>query len=314
MLSAHRLEILQAVAAHGSFSAAAEALDYTQSAVSQHIAALERETGVTLIERAVRPVALTDAGAQLLEDAVPGLEHLRRAERRLRELTELSAGRVRFGAFPSANAVLVPPALAAFRAAHPSVRTELAEAEPSAMLSALRAGALDLAIVYTVPGREHPFQPPVALTPLMEDPLVAVLPAGHRLARRRAIRLPELADQEWIAAKPPNDFRTLFDALCAEAGFHPRIAVEISDPSVGATLADAGVGAILLPALALYSNPAIRPVPVTGIPSARTISIATIRGRRHPALAALSVAMTTAARQLARSAAARRLAVAAPGR
>jgi DNA-binding transcriptional LysR family regulator len=115
MLSARRLEILQAVATHGSFSAAATALDYTQSAVSQHVATLERETGITLIERTARPVRLTDAGAQLLQDATPGLEHLRRAERRLRELTTLRTGRVRLGAFPTANAVLVPPALADLR-------------------------------------------------------------------------------------------------------------------------------------------------------------------------------------------------------
>lgn len=296
MLNAHRLEILQAVATHGSFSAAAGALDYTQSAVSQHVAALERETGITLIERTARPVKLTDAGAQLLEDAVPGLEHLRRAERRLREITALQTGRVRLGAFPSANAVLVPPALAAFRAAHPVVRTELVEAEPTAMLSALRDGTLDLAIVYTVPGRDHPFHPPIALRPLIDDPLVAVLPAAHRLAGRRAIRLNELADQEWVAAKPPNDFRTLFNELCAEAGFEPKIAVETSDPGVGLNLAQTGIGVLLVPALVLHANPTIKPLPVHGIPAARTICIATISGRRHPALTALSDAIAAAAR------------------
>src|ERR1700757_4385996 len=112
MLDARRLAVLPAGATHGSFSAAAIALDYTQSAVSQQIAALERETAMTLIDRAVRPVTLTDAGAQLLEDATPALEHLRRAERRLRELAELRTGRVRLGAFPTAHAALVPPALA----------------------------------------------------------------------------------------------------------------------------------------------------------------------------------------------------------
>lgn len=298
MLSARRLEILQAVAAHGSFSAAADALAYTQSAVSQNIAALERETGVTLIERTARPVKLTDAGAQLLEDATPGLEHLRRAERRLRELTELRAGRVRLGAFPSANATLVPPALAAFHAAHPNVKTELAEAEPSAMLSALRAGALDIAIVYTIPGRDHPFHPPIALRPVIDDPLVAVLPGRHRLARRRAIQMQELASDEWIAAKSPNDFRALFDELCAEAGFSPRIAIETSDPGVGLALAHAGIGTLLIPALALLANPAVKPVSVTGIPVARTICIATVSGRRHPALTTLSNAIAAAARDL----------------
>lgn len=295
MLNARRLEVLQAVAAHGSFSAAATALDYTQSAVSQHIAALERETGVTLIERAARPVALTDAGAQLLEDATPALEHLARAERRVRELKELRSGRVRLGAFPSAYMVLVPPALAAFRHAHPAVEVILEEAEPSAMLSSLRAGILDLAVVYTIPGRENPFRPPVALRSLTDDPLVAVLPAGHRLARRRAVRLAELADEPWVAAKPPNDFRTLFDELCHEAGFEPRIAVETRDPGVGAALAHAGIGAVLLPALGLRTTPAVTGIPVHGIPPARTLCVATIAGRRHPAVTALSDALADAA-------------------
>jgi DNA-binding transcriptional LysR family regulator len=298
MLDARRLEVLQAVAAHGSFSAAAIALDYTQSAVSQNIAALERETTVTLIDRAVRPVTLTDAGAQLLEDATPALEHLRRAERRLRELAELRAGRVRLGAFPTAHAALVPPALAAFRQAHPSVEVILEEAEPSAMLSSLRAGALDLAIVYTVPGREHPFHPPLTLRPLADDALVAVLPADHCLAKRRAIRLPELAHDPWIAAKHPNDFRTLFDELCHTAGFEPRIAIETADPNVGIALANAGIGALLIPALALHTNPHTTALHVQGIPAARTLCIATIAGRRHPAITALSDALATTARAL----------------
>jgi DNA-binding transcriptional LysR family regulator len=299
MLNARRLEVLQAVATHGSFSAAASALDYTQSAVSQHVAALERDTGVTLIERAARPVTLTDAGAQLLEDATPALEHLRRAEHRLRELADLRAGRVRLGAFPTAQAVLVPPALAAFRKAHPSVEVVLEEAEPSAMLSPLRAGALDLAVVYTIPGREHPFHPPVTLRPLANDPLVAVVPAHHRLAKRRAIRLAELADTPWVAAKRPNDFRTLFDELCHTAGFEPRIAAETADPTVGIALANAGIGALLIPALALHTNPQAIALPVHGIPSARTLCIATIAGRRHPAISAVSDALATTARCLA---------------
>ncbi len=298
MLNARRLEVLQTVSAHGSFSAAASALGYTQSAVSQQIATLEQETGVSLMERSARPVTLTDAGAQLLEDTTPGLEHLRRGERRLKELAELRTGRVRLGAFPTAHAALVPPALAAFQRAHPDVELVLQEAEPSAMLSALRAGAVDLAIVYTVFGHEHPFRRPVALRPLADDPLVAVIPPGHRLARRRAIGLHELADEPWVAAKRPNDFRTLFDEFCHTAGFEPRIAVETVDPSVALALASAGVGAVLIPALALHSSPGATALPVHGIPAARRLCVATISGRRHPAVTALSDALATTARSL----------------
>jgi DNA-binding transcriptional LysR family regulator len=298
MLSAKRLEILHAVATEGSFSAAADALDFTQSAVSQHVATLERETGITLVERAARPVRLTDAGAQLLEDALPGLEHLRRAERRLRELKDLRGGRVRLGAFPTAHGVLVPPALAAFRRSYPTVDVVLEEAEPTAMLSGLRAGALDLAIVYTIPGREHPFRPPVALRPIADDPLVVVLPPKHRLTARRALKLHQLADEDWIAAKPPNDFRVLFHDLCHAAGFEPRIAVEVSDPSVGVSLATAGIGVVLIPMLGLHASPNVTSRRVVGIPAARTLCIATISGRRHPAVTALADELAAQARAL----------------
>ncbi len=153
--------------------------------------------------------------------------------------------------------------------------------------------------MYTVPGREHPFRPPVALRPLADDPLVAVLPAHHRLARRRAIRLSELAHDPWVAAKPPNDFRTLFDELCHTAGFEPRIAVETADPNVGVALANAGIGTLLIPALALHTNTHAKALPVHGIPAARTLCVATIAGRRHPAITALSDALATSARSVA---------------
>lgn len=171
------------------------------------------------------------------------------------------------------------------------------EAEPSTMLSMLREGTLDLAIVYTITGREHPFRPPIALRGLFDDPLVAVLPPRHRLARRRAVRLDELADEEWVAAKQPNDFRTLFDGLCAATGFEPRIAVETSDPGVGLTLARAGIGVLLTPALALRADPTIAALPIQDVPAARTICVATISGRRHPATTALSDAIAACARR-----------------
>jgi DNA-binding transcriptional LysR family regulator len=296
MLDARKLAVLEALTKHGSFTGAAEALSYTQSAVSQHIAALEREVGVTLIERARRPVALTPAGEQLLEDATPALPHLRRAESRLRDLAQMRTGSIRLGAFPAAHAALVPAALASFRVAHPGVELVLAEAEPSTLLGGLRSGTIDLAIVYTVPGRDHPFLPPVALRHLADDPLVAVLPHGHRLSKRRSIRLQELAGESWVAPKHPNDFRLLFDALCADAGFQPRIAVETLDPHAAIALTEAGVGVLIAASLALHSAPGAATVPVRDIPAARSLWIATISGRRHPAVSALSDALIAAAR------------------
>ena len=255
MLNVRRLEVLDALARLGSFSKAADALDYTQSAVSQHIAALERETGATLVERGIRPVALTDAGQQLLEDVLPALQHLARAEARLQELTQLRAGRVRVGAFPSAHASVVPKAFAAFRRSHPQVEVVLEEVEPSDAVPMLRAGRLDVAVVYTVHGRPDAFAPPIALQLAGDDPLVLAVPPDHRLARRRAVGIAELAGESWIAPKRPNDFREFFDAVCSGAGFAPRIAAETAEPDAGLALTQAGIGVMLTPALALVRDP-----------------------------------------------------------
>ena len=291
MLDPRKLAVLEAIGELGSFSDAADALDYTQSAVSQHVAALERAVAMTLVDRGQRPVRLTAAGAQLVEDARPALQHLLRAERRLREVLELRGGVVRLGASPAAHVGLVPRALGTFRARHPEVEVELKEAEPPTLLDHLRSGTIDLAIVYTVPGREHPFKPPITLQPLGEDPLVVVLAATHPMARRRAIRLADLATERWIVAPRDYDFRILFDALCSEAGFVPQIAMETANPHAGVALAAAGVGPMLAPSLVLRGAGEASVVSVRDIPAARSVWVATISGRRHPAVTALSAAL-----------------------
>ncbi len=132
------------IAERGSFSAAADALHYTQSAVSKQIAALEHETGVALIERAVRPVRLTDAGRALLAHAQAAFSHLAAAESELAAIAELRGGTLRLGAFASAGATVIVPALSAFHARHPAVKLSLIEAEPRESISLLRSGELDL--------------------------------------------------------------------------------------------------------------------------------------------------------------------------
>src|SRR5919112_5076937 len=143
-----RLRTLHKVAEHGSFSRAADDLGYTQSAVSQQIAALEHEVGLTLLNRAVRPVALTETGRVLVAHAKSVLEHLATAEAQLDAIRGLRAGHLRLAAFGSSLATFVPTALARFRGLHPDVELSLVEAEPSASLPLLRTGEVDLALVY----------------------------------------------------------------------------------------------------------------------------------------------------------------------
>src|SRR2546423_15250951 len=147
MLDVKRLRVLRAVATHGSFSAAAEVLAYTQSAVSQQIATLEREAGTVLVDRSARGVTLTDAGEALVRHADAILARLADAEAELEAIAGLRGGRLRLVAFPSAGATLAPAAVAAFRARHPAVDITLIPGEPEDGLAALRAGETDIALL-----------------------------------------------------------------------------------------------------------------------------------------------------------------------
>src|SRR5919106_5913277 len=143
-----RLRAFHAVAESGSFSAAALTLGYAQSVVSHHVAALEREFGLTLVNRGTRPVSITDAGARLLRHAEAVLGHVTAAEDELRAVAGLQSGTLRLGAFLSACNSFVPAAVSAFEAAHPGVEVVLEQVEEPEALRRLRSGDLDLAVVW----------------------------------------------------------------------------------------------------------------------------------------------------------------------
>src|SRR5512134_897079 len=151
MLDVRRMKVLREVAARGSFSAAAEALSFTQSAVSQHVAALERETGTQLVERGPRGVRVTEAGRVLIGHADAILARIESAEEELAALAGLRGGRLRLISFQSGGATLAPRAVAAFRERHPQVELSMQEAEPEEAAPRLRAGEADLALVYDHP-------------------------------------------------------------------------------------------------------------------------------------------------------------------
>ncbi|MGI8921380.1 MAG: LysR substrate-binding domain-containing protein [Solirubrobacteraceae bacterium] len=251
MLDVRRLKVLREVAARGSFSAAAESLAYTQSAVSQQIAALEREAGVPLVDRGTRGVRLTEAGRALVIHADAILARLADAEAELDAIAGLRGGRLRLSSFPSAGATLMPPAVAAFRQAHPVVELSLAQAEPDDGITRLRAGEFDLALSLDAEFCELDGED-IERTHLLEDPMYVALPCGHRLADRATLRLAELAEEAWVlgstAACP--DAAILLRA-CHAAGFEPRIAFESDDYLAIQGFIAAGVGVALIPDLAL---------------------------------------------------------------
>src|SRR3954471_24427149 len=258
MLDVRRLKVLREVAARGSFSAAAEALSFTQSAISQHVAALERETGTKLVERSPRGVRLTDAGRALVAHADAILARIDAAEEELAAIKGLRGGRLRLACFQSAGATLVPRAVAEFHERHPDVDLGMIEAEPEDAREPLRSGEIDLALIYDFESLPDTLDDDLELTPLIDDPYDVIVPSGHRLAKRRGVKLADFADEPWVASTSLCGCRRITERACQEAGFEPRIAFEADETMAAQSLVAAGVGVTLLPRLALSSvNPGV---------------------------------------------------------
>ena len=304
MLDVRRLRVLREVALRGSFSAAAEALTYSQSAVSQQIAALEREAGTRLVERDGRGIRLTDAGRALVRRADSILVELAAADAELQAIAGLRGGRVRVSTFASAATALLPAAVTAFRAAHPAVQVELSLVEATEeAIGGLRTGRADLVLVARPAGEPPADQ--VEAHRLLEDPMLAVLPGGHRLARRRTLRLDDLAGEPWVLGGGPgcSDRATILRA-CHAAGFEPRVTVDFPTDDYNATqgMVAAGAGVTLLPRLALAvprDDLAVRPL--AGAGPSREVVAAVRRGDQAPATLAMLEEVCGAARRLSGS-------------
>ena len=253
MLNVQRLRVLREVVAQGSFSAAADALDYSQSAVSQAIATLEAETGATLIERDRRGLRPTAAGAALVAHADGILARLEAAEDDLAAIVGLRGGRLRMASFPTAGATLMPLAIAAFRDAHPDIELSLAEGEPEEIAPRLRAGEIDLALLFHFPGVTESLTAGVRTVELLEDPMHVALPARHALARKRALQLEDLRDEAWVQTSEQSPCARHVVRCCHAAGFEPRVSFESDDYLTVQGLVAAGVGVALIPELALSS-------------------------------------------------------------
>jgi DNA-binding transcriptional LysR family regulator len=283
MLDPRRLTTLQAVVRAGSFARAAGELNYTQAAVSQHIAELERAVGLRLLER--RPVRPTPAGELALAAAEAAGHALAAAETGLRALRDGEAGRLRIAAFSSAARELLPPALATFARLHPDVAITLTAAEPAEAYDGLIHDRFDLAVAFDYD--LEPDTPPevVACRPLMEDPVLVAVPAGHPLARRRSVRLDRLAREPWIAA-PLAGLPLPALRQAGGTGFTPTVRYVGEDFATVLALVSAGLGVALLPRLATATlSQRITTIPLTGTPVTRRIWTARLHSR-HPAVVA----------------------------
>jgi DNA-binding transcriptional LysR family regulator len=287
MLDVRRMRVLREVAVRGSFSAAAESLSFTQSAISQQIAALERETGTTLVRRNARGVRLTEAGEALVRHTEAILARLSEAEAELEAIAGLRGGRLRLAAFESSAATLMPLAIAAFRASHPGIELTMMAGEPEETMPLLKAGELDLALGYD--SRIRGEVDGLARMHLISDPMFLVMATDHPLAHRRNVKLADLADDAWIAGSIDCECNRLLNRACAVAGFEPRIAFQTDDYTAIQGFVAAGVGVALIAELGLTSirddivvRPLGREAPV------REIYVATCEGaHRTPATQAM---------------------------
>ncbi|GGT22804.1 LysR family transcriptional regulator [Nonomuraea spiralis] len=246
------LRLFDEVARSGSFTAAAELLGYTQSAVSRRIAALERAAGGPLFERLARGVRLTPAGTALHRHAVAVLDRLERAGEELAAIHGGHGGTLRAGAFATANVDLMPYTLKRFLTRHPGVELRMTEGLTARLMERLHAGALDVAVV-----SDYPAGLPAEgarLVPLREDRLFVALPAGHRLAAESDVDLRDLAGESWIEAAPRGQ-PTLLVAAAAAAGFTPRGGLRVAEWSGKFGFVAAGFGVTLVPELAARAVP-----------------------------------------------------------
>jgi DNA-binding transcriptional LysR family regulator len=288
MLDVRRMKVLREVATQGSFSAAAEALSFTQSAVSQQVAALEREAGAKLVERGARGIRLTSAGQALVTHADAILARLDDAEQELAAIAGLRGGRLRVASFQSAGATLVPRALAEFHRRHPDVELSANTAEVPQAHEWLRSGEIDVAIVMDFEG-EPLMLPDLEVQFLLGDPYFVALPSGHLLADRARVSLADLADEDWINSCPGTGCDVVVLQACRNAGFDPRVVVQCDENDQMQACVAGGLGVALWPQLALsHVRPGVVVKPLTGSKVERRVSAATLLGAyRSPATEAM---------------------------
>lgn len=294
MLDVRRLHLLRELHRRGTIAAVADALTFTPSAVSQQLAALEREAGVSLLERTGRRVVLTPAGQGLVEHADAVIERLQRAESDLASAREGLGGPLRIGTFPSAGGTLVPAALALLGERHPRLEPMVAAIDSGRVSDALRAGELDVALIH-----DHDLVPAapdstVDSVPVLEEPMFLAAPevraqSGDALADV----LGPWCDAPWITAVPGTTGHAMTVRACQIAGFDPQVRHHVNDFAAVLAFVAAGQGVALVPGLGAGEPP--DGVELTRLPVYRRSRVAFRRGAaEHPAVAAFLVAFRAA--------------------
>lgn len=278
-----------------SFTAAAEELAVAQPALSQQIAALERELGVRLFDRTNRRVALTDAGRAFVARAERIVADVDAAGEEMSAFAGGLRGRVVVGAYQSFAEYTLPKLLGRFHAEHPGIEVALREGMADALLAALHAGTLDVFVgdmtvsVLATQG--------FRAEPLYEDELVIAVAARHPLAARGRIRIEELRNESFVIFRPGSTMTARLNALARDAGFEPRVAFESEDSLTVRSLVAEGLGVALYPrAIGNTPGPNVALLSVAPQPILRTMSLVTRAEQHGPAVSGF-IAFIREARQ-----------------
>ncbi|GHI09295.1 LysR family transcriptional regulator [Streptomyces cellostaticus] len=299
MLNLERLRTLDALARHGSVSAAADALHVTTSAVSQQLGKLEREVGQQLLAKNGRGVRLTDAGRLLSEHASRILSQVELAQSDLEAHRGQVVGELRLSAFPTAARGLFPTALAALRAQHQGLRVRSSELEPEQGIAGVVRGDLDLAVVLDWYNKPMPVPDGLVKAPLLDDPADVALPAGHRLADRDEVDLAEFAEDEWITWGEGEFCHEWLMFTLRSKGIEPIVGHRAAETHTQLGLVAAGLGVCIAPLLGRYPvPPGIVMIPLRQRVRRHVYVVWRADADRRPSIRAAVEALRGAARQL----------------
>ncbi|MFJ4521459.1 LysR family transcriptional regulator [Streptomyces sp. NPDC088810] len=299
MLNLERLRTLDALARHGSVSAAAEALHVTTSAVSQQLGKLEREIGQQLLAKNGRGVRLTDAGRLLSEHAARILSQVELAESDLEAHRGQVVGELRLSAFPTAARGLFPAALGALRTEHPGLRVRSSELEPENGIAGVVRGDLDLAVVLDWYNKPMPVPDGLVKAPLLDDPADVAMPVGHRLADRDEVELTEFAEDEWITWGEGEFCHEWLMFTLRSKGVEPIVGHRAGETHTQLGLVAAGLGVCIAPLLGRHPVPeGVVLVPLRQRVRRHVYVVWRADADRRPSIRAAVEALRTAAQKL----------------
>lgn len=285
MLDLRRLAVFREVVRHGSFSAAADHLGYSQPAVSHHVSRLELEVGATLLHRRPRGLELTRLGHDVLRHADAILDVVHSAEAQLRDAVSLDPDRIRLGGFQTSTEAIIRVALERFWREFPLTRVSLLEADPVDHIDGLRSGRLDLAIVFDSAEGPITVDDRIAIDSLHDDPMLVALPAGHELAAAPKVRLGDLREARWLEGAGPDAASALvLERACEPLGFHPDIVFACGNYHAVQALVGHGMGVALVPELGALEYPGVVVRPLAEPIPPRRIGLAMLRAKHVPAV------------------------------